>query len=82
MHARPWQQQRQSAGEIWLPSKRPDAGCDPRKRSEPECPYRGVFRLALQRVPSNLREMGVRQGFGREGEGVVALAWGITYLTV
>ncbi len=52
------------------------------KKSEPECPYRGVFRLALQRVPSNPWAMGVRQGFGREGEGVVALAWGFTYFTV
>jgi hypothetical protein len=41
------------------------------KRSEPECPYHGVFRLAWKLDQSNLKETGV-QGLGR---GVVALAW-------
>src|SRR5271166_4669197 len=43
------------------------------KRSEPECPHRGVFRLDLKLDQSNLKETGVRQGLGLGGE--AALRW-------
>ena len=44
------------------------------KRSEPECPHRGVFRLAWKLDQSNLSEGNGACARG-SGGGVVALAW-------
>src|SRR5271157_5440569 len=44
-----------------------------RKTERAGMPYRGVFRLPLQRVQSNLRETGVRRESG--GRGKASLRW-------
>ena len=52
----------------WRPELAVRYGRRSEKRSEPECPCRGVFRLALQRVLSDLGERALREGFGGMGK--------------